>query len=109
MNKRLNFGGDTDHSLDTAIVFGIRHYWQIQKVVNGHSLLLIRQMAALVRRALAEVCTVPVLFVEPDSDVSAAIQQIVHVFRIHSLRCRILFDGSGAIFTNTVSPPYSSV
>jgi len=42
-------------------VFRIRHYWKIRKVVNG--LILIRQMAALVRRALAEVCTVPVLLV----------------------------------------------
>jgi len=32
-------------------------------VVNGHSFILIRQMAALVRRALAEVCTVPVILV----------------------------------------------
>jgi len=31
--------------------------------VNGHSFILIRQMAALVRCALAEVCTVPVLLV----------------------------------------------
>jgi len=30
-------------------------------VVNGHLFILIHQMAALVRRALAEVCTVPVL------------------------------------------------
>jgi len=36
MNKRLNFGGDLDHNLDTGIVFRIRHYWQIRKVVNGH-------------------------------------------------------------------------
>ena len=34
--------------------------WEIRKVVNGRSS---RQMAALVRRALAEVCTVPVLLV----------------------------------------------
>jgi len=33
MNKRLNFGGDPDHHLDTSIVFRIRHYWEIQKVV----------------------------------------------------------------------------
>jgi len=32
-------------------------------VVNGHSFIPIRQMAALVRRALAEVCTVPMLLV----------------------------------------------
>jgi len=32
-NKRLDFGGDPD--LDTGIVFRIRHYWDIRKVVNG--------------------------------------------------------------------------
>jgi len=85
MSKWLNFVGDPDHRLDTGIVFRIRHYWEIRKVVNGHSFILIRQMAAvvitftcrsrtdlpdgvtdiatLVRRALAEVCTVPVLLV----------------------------------------------
>jgi len=36
MNKRLNFGGDRDHRLDTGIVFRIRHYWEIRKVVNGN-------------------------------------------------------------------------
>jgi len=30
-NKRLNFGGDPDHRLDTRIIFR-----EIQKVVNGH-------------------------------------------------------------------------
>jgi len=35
MNKRLNFGGDPDHRLDTGIVFRIRHYWEIRKVLNG--------------------------------------------------------------------------
>jgi len=34
MNKRLNFGGDPDHRLDTGIVFRIRHYWEIWKVVS---------------------------------------------------------------------------
>jgi len=33
-------------------------------VVNGYSLILIRQLVALVRRAVAEVCTVPVLLVQ---------------------------------------------
>jgi len=48
--------------LDTGLVFRICHYWEVRKVVNnGYSFILIRQMAALVRRALAEVCTVPVL------------------------------------------------
>jgi len=36
MNKWLNFVGDPDHRLDTGIVFPIRHYWDILKVVNGH-------------------------------------------------------------------------
>ena len=38
LNKRLNFGGDPDRSLDTWFVFRIRHYWnwEIRKVVNGH-------------------------------------------------------------------------
>jgi len=31
----LNFGGDLDHRQDTGIVFRIRHYWEIRKVVNG--------------------------------------------------------------------------
>ena len=34
MNKWLNFGGDRDHNLDTGIVFHIRHYWEIWKVVS---------------------------------------------------------------------------
>jgi len=36
MNKLLNFGGDPDHRMDTGIVFRIRHYWEIRKVVNGY-------------------------------------------------------------------------
>ena len=38
-------------------------------MVNGHSLILICQMAALVRCALAEACTVPVLVVHDDINV----------------------------------------
>ena len=63
MNKYLNFGGNPVHRLDTGIVFQIHHCWEIRKLVNRHSFILIRQMAALVRRALTEVCTVPVLLV----------------------------------------------
>jgi len=63
VNKWLNFRGDPDYCLDTGTVFRIRHYCEIRKVVNGHSFILTRQMAALVRRALAEVCTVPALLV----------------------------------------------
>ena len=37
--------------------------WEIQKMINGHSFIPIRQVAALVRRALADVCSVPVLLV----------------------------------------------
>jgi len=36
VNKWLNFGGSPDNCLDTGIVFRIRHYWEIRKVVNGH-------------------------------------------------------------------------
>jgi len=36
MNKWLNFGGDRGHRLDTGIVFRIRHYREIRKMVNGH-------------------------------------------------------------------------
>jgi len=61
VNKYLHFGGDPDHRLDAGTVFRIRHYCEIRKVVNGQSFVLIRQRVALVRRALAEVCTVPVL------------------------------------------------
>jgi len=44
--------------------FPVRHYWEIRKVVNVYLLLmLICQMTALVRRPMAEVCTVLVLLV----------------------------------------------
>jgi len=36
VNKRLYFGGDLVHCLHTGIVFRIRHYWEMRKVVNGH-------------------------------------------------------------------------
>jgi len=35
VNKRLYFGGDPDHQLDTGIAFRTAHYWEIWKVVNG--------------------------------------------------------------------------
>jgi len=85
------FGGNPNHRLDTWIVFRIRHYWEIQKVVSidcaarrcsaRHALtcIAIATMTSLrhrpttdnqgadvvtsVRRALAGVCTVPVLLV----------------------------------------------
>jgi len=83
MNKLLNFGGDPDHHMDTWIVFRIRHYWEIRKVVSTdcaarrctarHALAGIAiatmtsirhrsttdsgiDIATLVRHALAEVC-----------------------------------------------------
>ena len=34
--QRSTFGGDPAHRLDTGIVFRIRHYWEIRKVVNEH-------------------------------------------------------------------------
>ena len=35
-NTRLHFRSDSDRRLDTGAVFRVRHYWEIQKVVNGH-------------------------------------------------------------------------
>jgi len=56
---------DLDHRLGTGIVFRIHHYWDIRNVVNGHKSAAHTDSTdgALVRRALAEVCTVPVLLV----------------------------------------------
>jgi len=67
-------GGDPDHRLNTGTVFRIRHYWywEIRKVVSGHKSaahILLRQMAALVRCALAEVGTVLVFLVYLVKDV----------------------------------------
>ena len=65
VNKRLNFGGHPDRSLDTGIVFGFVTIGRYGKWLTDINLLLIliRQTAALVRRALAKVCTVPELLV----------------------------------------------
>jgi len=91
MNEWLNFGGDPVHGLDIRIVFRIRHYWEIRKSVStdcaarhcnaGHALAGIAiatmtslrhrpttdcgtDIATLVRPALAEVCTIPVIRLE---------------------------------------------
>jgi len=66
MNKYLNFGGNRDHSLDTGIIFRIRHYWEVWKVVIERSFIMIHRIVALVRRALAEVCIVSLLLVCSD-------------------------------------------
>jgi len=70
VKKRPDFGGDPDHHLDTGIVFRIRHYWDIRKVVNGHLhlVILIRQMVGLIwnagkTRLVGGICTVPMLLV----------------------------------------------
>jgi len=67
VNKWLNFDGDADHCLDTiqglfSVFVIIGRYGKWSTDINL-LLILIRQMAALVRRTLAEVCTVPVLLV----------------------------------------------
>ena len=37
VNRCFNFGGDPNRRLDTGILFRIRHYWEIRKVViNGN-------------------------------------------------------------------------
>jgi len=66
LNKRSNSAGDPDHRLDTGIVFRIHQSSLLGDTESADTnllLTLIRQMAALVRRALAEVCTVLVLLV----------------------------------------------
>jgi len=90
MKKYLNFGVDPDHRLHTGIVFRIRHYWKIRKLVSTdcaarrcsarHALAGIAiaamtslrhqpvtdsgsHIATLLRHTLVEVCTVPVLLV----------------------------------------------
>jgi len=76
MNKCLNLSGDSDHCLqDTGIVFQIRHYYEIRKVVSSdcaarrcsaqHALvgIAIATVTSLRHRPLAEVCAVPVLLV----------------------------------------------
>jgi len=61
VNKWLNFGGDPDHRLDTGLISGFVTIGRYGKWLTDDSFILFRQMAALVRRALAEACTVPVL------------------------------------------------
>ena len=83
MNKHwLNFGGNSDHCLGKGIVLRIRHYWEIWKVVSTdctvwhcsawHALQHCHSNCEIItspahdshdRRALVEVCTVPVLLV----------------------------------------------
>ena len=61
-NKRLNFGGDPDHRLDTFsgfVIIGRHEKW----LTDINLLLILIQMAALARREMAEVCSVPVLLV----------------------------------------------
>ena len=67
LNKRLNFGGDPENRLDTGIISGFITIGRYGKWLTDINLLLmlIRQMAALVRRALAEVRIVPVLKYRP--------------------------------------------
>ena len=63
-------------------------------MVNGHSFILIRPMTALARRALAEVCTVPVLLVECQvlcaKVVGATSSEVRNVFVASFLATRIV-------------------
>jgi len=65
VSKWLHFGGDLVHRLDTGIVSGFVTIGRYGKWLTDINVLfiLIRQMAALVRHALADICTVPVLLV----------------------------------------------
>jgi len=63
VNKWLNFGGDPDHRLDTGLISAFVTIGRYGKWLTDDSFILFRQMAALVRRAFAEACSVPVLLV----------------------------------------------
>jgi len=69
VNKWLNFGGDPDHRLQIQGLFsgfvtiGIYGKWLTDINLLLILICLICQMTALLRRALAEVYTVPVLLV----------------------------------------------
>jgi len=78
---------------DTGIVFRIRHYWDIRKVVNGHKSAAHSdspecQMAALVRHALAEVCTVLVLPVVSDLERTFIVIIFHYFFNIQHIESR---------------------
>jgi len=45
VNKWLNFGGDPVHRLDTGIIFRIRHFWEIRKVVSSYQPTALRDAA----------------------------------------------------------------
>ena len=58
----IQFGGDPDRRLDTGIVFRIRHYWEIRKVVNGDSFIHTDSPDGVTGNTfLGGVCIVPVL------------------------------------------------
>jgi len=96
--KVVNFGGNPDHRLDTGIVFLIRHCWEMQKVVSTdcasrrckactsrhrHSNYDVITSPAHDRRALAEVCTVPVLLVRTVPTYSLACFRPTYVVSIN--------------------------
>jgi len=85
---KVGNGNDPDHRLDAGIVFRIHHSWEIRKVVNGLSFILIREMAALVRRALAEVYTVPVFLVIIRPHRSTTYVDVPYRYRRSSVVCR---------------------
>ena len=65
VNRWLNFGDDPDHCLVQGLFSGFVTTRRYRKRLTDINLLLILicQMVALVRCALVEVCTVPVLLV----------------------------------------------
>ena len=83
MNKWLDFGSDPDNRLNTELFSGFVTIGRYGKWLTDINLLLIliRQMAALVKRALAEIRTVPVLPVSADFVRGHQTQQLRFVFR----------------------------
>ena len=81
--QMIRFGSDPDHRLNTGLFSGFVTIGRYGKWLTDINLLLIliRQMAALVKRALAEIRTVPVLPVSADFVRGHQTQQLRFVFR----------------------------
>ena len=77
-------------------------------MVNGHSFTLIRQMAALVRRALAEVCTVPLLLFIIRQHRSATYVDAVYCYRSSTVVCRSVTQVSPAKKAEPIKVPFGT-
>ena len=94
-NRWLNSGGDLDHRFDTGILLQIRHYWEIRKVVNGHSYWFASTDVGtdkIIKCALAEVCTV-------------SVPLVWFVMAPYEIGQAIIFSSCGFFFLSSISFP----